>query len=192
MLRRAAGLLSVALLVYACTLDFEQYRDPNAGGTTTTGGMGGTSTTGGEGGVSTSAGGDGGTAATGGMGGMGGGGNMTTCPGSTPDVGTDCDEVGQVCLYGDRHCHCWRGEWECTDCPATEPVDDTDCGPFDSGERCFYGGTQCYCTFQGTDWNCEQCPTDPQDGEECDGLHVLHCAGSDGECSCFQGDWGCD
>jgi hypothetical protein len=188
------GLITAAAgMLYACTLDFDQYRGPG------TGGSGGSTTTGGNGpgGSGPTTGGTGGTTTTGGTGGTGGsatGGAAPDCPADQPQDNDMCNQVDLQCFYAGntQHCECWGGEFNCEECPADQPMDGDGCQGSDNA-RCFYDDTQCHCGGQGPDdWNCATCPASkPDDGDNCFGYRGLHCTYGQTECSCSQGDWNC-
>lgn len=191
----ALGAALGAVALYACTLDFEQYRGEGAGGatvgpTTGPGGSGGEVTTGGSGGTPSAGGGGSGGEAS------GGGGATPGCPTTSPADPSPCDiDPSLVCMYeGDtQHCACENGEWDCDPCPADEPQDDSNCSGM-SNARCYYPPMQCYCSF-GDDWDCAECPaTEPADNGDCNGLRNLRCVYGTTECECTGGgeNWDCN
>lgn len=188
----ALGAALGALSLYACTLDFDQYRGEGTGGatagpTTGPGGSGGEITTGGSGGTpSTGGGGSGGDAS-------GGGGAAPGCPTDQPADPSPCSDPALVCTYdgGTEHCECREGEWDCDTCPAEAPTDGSNCAQ--EFTRCYYPPTQCYCRFG--DWNCGECPaTEPANNADCNGLRGLRCVYGMTVCDCGGGgeNWDCN
>jgi hypothetical protein len=94
--------------------------------------------------------------------------SCSVCPTTAPMNGAMCDEDmnGSPCTYSGTVCECSGGgpgggmggagadgdTWECTTCPATEPMDGSACDSDMNGE-CDYGMTTCDCG--GDDmWDC--------------------------------------
>ena len=96
--------------------------------------------------------------------------SCSVCPTTAPMNGALCDEDmnGSPCTFGGTVCECNGGggpgggeggagadgaTWECTTCPATEPMDGSACDSAMNGE-CDYGMTTCDCGFNDM-WNCD-------------------------------------
>jgi hypothetical protein len=151
-----------------------------SGGAVGTGGTGGAAGSGGAAGRGGTGGGSGGIAGSGGAGGAPGDAGPG-CPGLAPNDGDSCSGNAR-CPYSDQTCRCRNGSWTCiatTDggmfpqpdsgnagqdagarpaaCPATEPVNRSQCTPPDAGSlTCDYGaaGVTCMCTSGVTGWRC--------------------------------------
>jgi hypothetical protein len=95
--------------------------------------------------------------------------SCSVCPTTAPTNGAACDGDmnGSPCTFGGTVCECTGGggpgggeggagadgdTWECTTCPATEPMDGSACDS-DMNDECDYGMTTCDCG--GDDmWDC--------------------------------------
>jgi len=93
--------------------------------------------------------------------------SCTVCPATPPTTGMACneDDNGSACPYPGTVCECGgmgggmggaptEGDtWQCTVCPALEPMDGSDCDS-DVNDECDYDMVTCDCGGDDT-WDCD-------------------------------------
>ena len=167
-----------------------------AAGTVATGGGGGT--TGGESAGSAGASGTTGTAGTTGAGTAAAIAGGYACPDPPPDTGDACPNDSVTCMYATKSCACYTKQWQCIDCPASQPAAPENCGavPYRVSMNCRYGNVTCSCDRRTNDyaWHCGACPSvEPLTGDLCGNVTTGRCLyGADG-CACdASGKWLCE
>ena len=127
-------------------------------------------------------------------------GSAVPCPESAPTGA--CTAAGLTCHYSAQTCNCDGGNWNCTNCPDTQPKVGDDCpaAPVVPGARdgtpdmsCRYAGVTCSCTqnSEASGWGCGLCPaTKPSVDQGC-GNTLFSCDYAGDRCTCLDSVWSC-
>lgn len=109
------------------------------------------------------------------------------CPPTVPPSHGTCAAAQTTCTYPTNNCSCSIAhQWDCDECPVTQPTEGTMCMAFMGGLSCTYGPLDCKC-FGSQQWACATCPASmPATGSACTLFAAVCMYGTD-ECECLPG-----